>query len=117
MMRRMRWNGGGIAAVAIMMVVGLPASAGAAPTWRAPALVVQDDGAGLIGGMVRADGSPRLAVFDTKARDQLGFTDTLGAPPLTVLSGTGYTYDVGFAADGSGLALTGAPGQKASSVV
>jgi hypothetical protein len=113
----MRWNGGGIAAVAIAMTMMVPGAAGAAPTWRAPAVLVQGDGAGLIGGMVRADGSPRIAVWDESEQDELGFVDTLGAPPLTVLTGTGFAYGAGFAADGSGLALTGARGSRTTSVV
>jgi hypothetical protein len=113
----MRWNGGGMAAVAIALVMAMAGPAGAAPTWRAPAVVVQDDGAGLLGGMVRAGGSPRLAVWDDSAHDALGFTDTLGAPPRPVLQGPSLVLGVGFAADGSGLALTAARGQQATSVV
>jgi hypothetical protein len=100
-----------------MMAMAVPAVAGAAPVWRAPAVVVQGDGAGLIGGTVLPGDRPRLAVSDRHAQDELGFTDTIGAPPRTVLRGDGYVFDVGFAADGSGLALTSARGQRTTSVV
>jgi hypothetical protein len=103
---------------AAVLVVPAAARAG----WTRPVPVVEGDDAGLVGATIRPDGGLRAGVYDKPHGLGFGFVDSpdgaaLGTPIATLAAGPTYVGDVGFAADGSGLAATYVPRTKVTDIM